>query len=105
MLFVNSYSTRMEESRHRTGRVIECGHETERARLSAELETQRRWLKQILANVPGVVWEAWGEPDAATQRIDFVSDHVETMLGYRVQEWLSSPNFWLSIVHPDDKER
>ena len=27
------------------------------------------------------------------------------MLGYSVQEWLRTPNFWLSIVHPDDRER
>src|SRR6185503_8383520 len=43
--------------------------------------------------------------DAATQRIDFVSGHVEQMLGYSQDEWLSTPNFWLTIVHPDDKER
>ena len=55
--------------------------------------------------MPGVVWEAWGEPDAATQRINFVSSYVETMLGYSVEEWVSTPNFWLQIIHPDDKER
>src|SRR6266849_4812386 len=77
----------------------------EHARLAAEVENQRRRLKDIVANVPGVVWEAWGEPDAATQRIDFVSDYVETMLGYSIEEWLKTPNFWLSIVHEEDKER
>ena len=81
-----------------------CG-KLEHARLAAEVEAERRRLKNIVANVPGVVWEAWGEPDAATQRIDFVSDYVETMLGYSVEEWLTTPNFWLSIVHEDDKER
>src|SRR6266478_2003470 len=79
--------------------------EAERASLAAEVENQRRRLKNIVANVPGVVWEAWGKPDAASQRIDFVSDHVETMLGYSVEEWLSTPNFWFSIVHPDDREQ
>ena len=78
--------------------------EEERRQLIAENERQRERLSTLVANVPGVVWEAWGEPDVATQRIDFVSDHVEKMLGYTVQEWLSTPNFWLTIVHPDDKE-
>jgi PAS domain S-box-containing protein len=27
------------------------------------------------------------------------------MLGYSVAEWLATPNFWLTIVHPDDRER
>ncbi len=62
-------------------------------------------MSSIVASVPGVVWEAWGKPDAASQRIDFVSDHVEKMLGYTIKEWLRTPNFWLTIVHPDDRER
>jgi len=74
-------------------------------RLGSELELQRRRIEDIVAHVPGVVWEAWGNPDAATQRIDFVSSHVEKMLGYSQKDWLSTPNFWLHIVHPDDRER
>ncbi|HYH07208.1 MAG TPA: ATP-binding protein [Thermoanaerobaculia bacterium] len=75
-----------------------------RRRLAAALTRERERLRHIVSSVPGVVWEAWGEPDAASQRIDFVSGHVETMLGYTVEEWLSTPNFWLTIVHPDDRE-
>ena len=79
--------------------------EAERARLAAEIEKQRQRLNNIVATVPGVVWEAWGEPNAPTQQIDFVSNYVEQMLGYAVEEWLSTPDFWLSIVHPDDREQ
>ena len=78
--------------------------EEERARLTIEIEKQRERLDSLVSSVPGVVWEAWGQPDAATQRIDFVSDYVEKMLGYSVEEWLATPNFWLTIVHPADKE-
>src|SRR5207248_115643 len=79
--------------------------EAEQARLAAQVENERQRLDNIVTSVPGVVWEAWGQPDAATQRTDFVSDYVETLLGYSVEEWLATPNFWLTIVHPDDKER
>jgi PAS domain S-box-containing protein len=78
--------------------------EEEKLRLRAEMERQRERVADIVAHVPGVVWEAWGEPDAATQRINFVSDYVEEMLGYSQEDWLSVPNFWLTIVHPDDRE-
>ncbi len=27
------------------------------------------------------------------------------MLGYSPAEWLETPNFWLTIVHPDDRDR
>ncbi|HEX8117639.1 MAG TPA: PAS domain S-box protein, partial [Pyrinomonadaceae bacterium] len=77
----------------------------ERARLARLVEHERGRLKNLVAHVPGVVWEAWGEPDEESQRIDFVSDYVEQMLGYTVDEWLSTPNFWLSVVHPEDRER
>lgn len=79
--------------------------EQEREALAAQIESERLRQTNLVANVPGVVWEAWGKPDESEQRIDFVSDHVEKMLGYSVDQWLSTANFWLTIVHPDDKER
>ncbi len=78
--------------------------ELEKSRLNAEIENQRKRLSDIISSVPGVVWEAWGQPDKNSQKIDFVSDYVEKMVGYTVGEWLATPNFWLTIVHPDDKE-
>ncbi len=75
----------------------------EKLKLLAEIERQQDRLNKLVADVPGVVWEAWGAPDAANQRVDFVSGYVEEMLGYSVEEWLSNTNFWLTIVHPDDK--
>ena len=51
-----------------------------------------------------MVWEAWGEPDSAKQRIDYVSDYVEEMLGYTPKEWTTTPNFWLEVVAPEDRE-
>lgn len=70
-----------------------------------EVEDQRRRLDNIVASVPGVVWETWYERDPAGQRMDFVSDQVQTMLGYRREEWLATPDFRFTIVHPDDRER
>jgi PAS domain S-box-containing protein len=79
--------------------------ETEQARLNAQLESQRQRLKNIVTNVPGVVWEAWGDPATGPLHMDFISDYVETMLGYSVEEWLTTPNLWLDAIHPEDRER
>jgi PAS domain S-box-containing protein len=78
--------------------------EADRSRLLEEVELGRNRIDNIIATIPGVVWEAWGEPDVESQKIDYVSEYVETMLGYTVEEWISTPNFWLTIVHPDDRE-
>jgi PAS domain S-box-containing protein len=75
------------------------------AQLLAEVQHQRERLDGIVATVPTIVWEANGQPDSATQRIDFISEFVQMVLGYSVEEWLSEPNFWLKIVHPEDREK
>lgn len=77
--------------------------EAAKDKLGSELEINRRRIEDIVEHVPGVVWEVWGEP--GNQRTDFVSTHVQKMLGYSCEEWLSQPNFWLQVVHPDDRER
>ena len=79
--------------------------EADKSKLTSELELQRRRIEDIVAHVPGVVWESWGRPGTGDQRVDFISSHVEKMLGYSKEEWLSTPNFGLSLVHPDDRER
>jgi PAS domain S-box-containing protein len=77
----------------------------ENSRLYGEVELGRKRVNTIISELPGVVWEAWGNPSGPNQRIDFVNDRVESMLGYSVSQWLSVPNFWLTIVHPEDRQR
>ena len=78
--------------------------EEEKSQLSAQIESHRQRLDAILTNLPSVIWESWNEP-LDGQPLNFVSDYVETMLGYTVEEWVSKPNFWLSIVYPEDRQR
>jgi hypothetical protein len=71
--------------------------DSERGR-AAQLYRPRPQIEDLLANVPGVVWEAFGTPDALN--VDFVSNYVERMLGYSVREWLERPDLWLTVVPP-----
>ena len=79
--------------------------EADKDALASELRLQRRRIEDIVAHVPGIVWEAWGKPGSTNRRIDFVSGYIETMLGYTAEEWLSTPNFGLQFIHPEDRER
>src|SRR5688500_7045806 len=79
--------------------------ESEKAALISQIENHRTRLDNIVANVPGIVWETAGTPDRDWEAQDFVSAYVLKMLGYTVEEWLAIPNLWRSIVHPDDRER
>lgn len=79
--------------------------EADKDKLAAELQIQRRRIEDIVAHVPGIVWEAWGKPGGPARRVDFISGYVETMLGYTPEEWLSTPDFGVQLVHPDDRDR
>jgi PAS domain S-box-containing protein len=67
-------------------------------------QTDRRRLRDLVESIPGVVWEAWGEPDSSRQQMNFVSEYVHKMLGYTPDEWTAQPNFWLQLVAPEDRE-
>ena len=38
-------------------------------------------------------------------RADFISQNVKDLLGYEPDEYLDSPDFWRSRLHPKDGER
>ena len=79
--------------------------EKEQARLNHQIETERRRLNNIISKVQGVVWERAITDDKTSQSLNFVSDYIETMLGYSPEEWLSTPNLWRAVAHPEDRER
>jgi len=56
--------------------------------------------RQLMETVKAIVWEA----DAQTRRFSFVSQAAEEILGYPVEDWLEQPDFWVKLIHPDDRE-
>jgi PAS domain S-box-containing protein len=92
----------------RRSRSIDCERERaedERKRVASIAAGERQRLNQIMASVPGMVWEAWGPPDSPERKLNFVSAYAEAMSGYSVEEWLSEPELWSSIVHVKDREQ
>ena len=47
-----------------------------------------------------IVWEA----SATTAEFTFVSQNAEKVLGYPAQSWLTEPNFWVNLIHPEDRQ-
>lgn len=72
--------------------------EAERRRLIEELELERDRWSELIANVPGVVWE---------QQFDgsyrFIGDQIETLLGYTTDEYVRTFASFLDAVHEDDR--
>lgn len=79
--------------------------ESEQERLAALAEAEHRRLNEVVSNVPGVVWESRTDPDTGTRKLTFISEHVEKLLGYSVEQCLATPDFWQSVVFKEDRER
>jgi len=73
--------------------------EIEQLKSEAEIAVQR--YRDLVDAAEGVVWEA----DAGTMRFSFVSQPAEDMLGYPIDRWLASPEFFTQLIHPDDRDR
>lgn len=64
-------------------------------------EAAERRFRDLVQNEDAIVWEA----DALTRRFTFVSQRAEPILGYPVERWLTEPDFWANLIHPEDRER
>ncbi len=57
--------------------------------------------RNLVERLPAVLYEGSFEESGVL----YISPRVEQMIGYSLEEWLSTPNLWLKILHPDDRER
>lgn len=88
--FFETYTERFRRERH--------DRAARKALVSAEA-VRRRFL-ELVEGLDAIVVDG----DAATWRFSFVSQRAEAILGYPVERWLNEPDFWASLVHPDDLE-
>ncbi len=72
---------------------------TERKRAEEALEQIMHRYKDLIDSINGMVWEA----DASTTQFTFMSRQAEAILGYPVEQWLSSPTFWVDHIHSEDR--
>lgn len=64
-------------------------------------ELAKHRLRNLLKELSHtIVWEA----DATSEHFTFVSQSAERVLGYPIQQWLSEPNFWVNLIHPEDRQ-
>lgn len=64
------------------------------------IDSQKR-IESLINTIDGIVWEG----DFKTHQCAYISEKVKDILGYSVKEWMSSPNFWMDHLHPDDKQK
>src|SRR5581483_8272723 len=69
---------------------------------SKETEESTR-LADLIASVPGIVWE-WYAPSADSQaQGNYVSPYVQTMLGLSQAQCEAADDLWPTLAHPEDR--
>jgi PAS domain S-box-containing protein len=74
----------------------------ERSDVEDRLSAAERQYRTLIEQLPLVTYI--DNLDATSSAI-YISPQVEEMLGYPVVTWLSDPEFFPKVLHPDDRER
>src|SRR5690625_2314365 len=78
---------------------------TDRKKEELKRQAAEERFGDILANVPGAVWEMHLDPKSDRLQMTFVSDYIEQISGgFTKEEFLSNPELWLERIHPDEQE-
>jgi PAS domain S-box-containing protein len=75
---------------------------SERRRTQMALEASERRYRALVEQIPAIVYTAGLGAEGSWE---FVSPHVERMLGHSVREWTENAALWYASIHPDDRER
>ena len=82
------------------GIVVNSRDITDRKRTEMRLRETTRFLENLIASSPGVIFRGSGE----TFHTTYISPNAEAVLGYSAEEFLADPHLWVSRTHPDDRE-
>ncbi|MEQ8671644.1 MAG: PAS domain S-box protein [Aggregatilineales bacterium] len=79
-------------------------HQAEITRLTLLTQAQHNRLMNIVASVPGMVYESTITSETGQQRMDFISNYAESLFGYTLEEWNANDNLWEQIVLEEEWE-
>ncbi len=79
------------------------GAAIQRQRMDEQARAAERRYRRFIEHIPAVTYLDVEEGDVV--RVGFISPQVEELLGYPGARFVDDPNFWFSIVHPDDYAR
>ena len=82
--------------------------ERTQAKLQAQTEQERNRLAHVLDVSPAAIYSlnAVRQPNQVhTWQLNLVSHNVQRISGFTREQWQTTPDLWLSRVHPDDIAR
>lgn len=78
----------------------------ERQRVEEALREAEVKYRVLVENMPAIVYLIQTDLSALSgYRSVYVSPQLETILGYKPEDFIADPNLWLAILHPEDREQ
>jgi PAS domain S-box-containing protein len=79
---------------------------TDRKEAEAKAVENELRYRTLASQIPAMTYVWTATPDlASVGRTQYVSQQVESVLGFSQDEWTSSPDFWVTRLHPEDRDR
>jgi PAS domain S-box-containing protein len=78
---------------------------TARKEAEAKASESESRFQMLAEQIPAIPYVRALRPDPKDRALPFTSPQVQSILGYSLEEWGSSDDFWLSVVHPEDRDR
>ena len=88
--------------RGRPVRITAVRDITERKEAERRLRKAEKKYRTVVEQIPAATYVQEIEHEFATT---FVSPQIEEIVGYTPQEYSSEPELWVSILHPEDRDR
>jgi len=73
----------------------------ERKRAEIERIKSEQKYRDLVQGLDAIVWES----NPVTWKYTFVSQRAEVIAGYSLADWYSETDFWVSHLHPEDRDR
>ena len=77
--------------------------EEQTLRAETQLRVEARY-RTLVEHLPVITYMSDVAAGGAGDLLRYVAPGIETLSGYSAEEWLSAPNFWPSVIHPDDHD-
>ncbi|MBM4136517.1 MAG: PAS domain S-box protein, partial [Nitrospira sp.] len=77
-------------------------HEKKRKQAEKELHIAQERLQHLILYSPAVIYSSKTSGDYGAT---FITENIRQMTGYESREFIENPGFWISRVHPEDRQR